>query len=144
MTAFRLARTCVGVLLIRRHNPSCALSSTVRNRTLSTPRQTRTPSDRVPFHSTSSPTPGYAGTSFSDPDRTDLFYHLLNSQTEHPFPGRPRVFAVSFLGHPPSTPDSETIIGWLPAVEAGTGQHVGLHDFKENREALPFIRILLV
>jgi len=42
---------------------------------------------------------------------------------------------LSFLSSPPPTPDSCTIIGWLPAEsssELSQDQEAGLNDFKEN------------
>ncbi|KAI0795747.1 hypothetical protein C8Q75DRAFT_712104 [Abortiporus biennis] len=73
-------------------------------------------------------------TSFADPERPDLFYHLFytpsTSTTNHaPTP----IFALSFLNETPSRIDSKTIIGWLPA-ETSTGEEgdAGLNDFQEN------------
>ncbi|KAK0485029.1 hypothetical protein IW261DRAFT_1394538 [Armillaria novae-zelandiae] len=65
--------------------------------------------------------------SFSDPTRPDLFYHLI-----YPNSGSEPIFAVSFLPYAPLTPDSPTIIGWLPAQ--GTGEESGLNDFTENHK----------
>ncbi|KAI1786927.1 hypothetical protein LXA43DRAFT_975521 [Ganoderma leucocontextum] len=73
--------------------------------------------------------------SFADPDRADLFYHLFTPPTSlssaHP------VFALSFLPTPPPSVASSSVIGWLPA--SGEGEGAGLNDFVENdsfREAL--------
>ncbi|TFL03882.1 hypothetical protein BDV98DRAFT_544371 [Pterulicium gracile] len=68
-------------------------------------------------------------TSFPDPTRPDLFYHLLTPQTHHDVPS-PR-FGLSFLSSAPKTALSATIIGWLPA---GGDVEPGLDDFKENSE----------
>jgi hypothetical protein len=68
-------------------------------------------------------------TSFSDPVRPDIFYHLVH---------RPRSdvpsFALSFLPTPPPSADSVTIIGWLPASTEGQDGEAGLNDFEENSE----------
>lgn len=43
------------------------------------------------------------------------------------------VYAVSFLTQPPPTPDSCSVIGWLPAETAGDADaEAGLNDFVEN------------
>ncbi|KAH7904705.1 hypothetical protein BJ138DRAFT_1166100 [Hygrophoropsis aurantiaca] len=65
----------------------------------------------------------------SDPNRPDLFYHLVSL----PSSSSP-AYALSFLKEPPPTPDSSTIIGWLPAETEGNGQdqEAGLNDFQEN------------
>ncbi|KAK0205105.1 hypothetical protein DFS33DRAFT_733203 [Desarmillaria ectypa] len=65
--------------------------------------------------------------SFSDPTRPDLFYHLI-----YPNSASPPIFAISFLPRAPPTPDSPTIIGWLPAQ--GAGEEAGLNDFTENHK----------
>ena len=70
-------------------------------------------------------------TSFADPTRPDLFYHLLHPPT--PFSSSLPMFALSFLPAPPPIPDSCTIIGWLPAATEGADGEAGLNDFKENR-----------
>ena len=73
-------------------------------------------------------------TSFSDPERPDLYYHLIRPPT--PVSRIQPAFALSFLPTPPKIVDSSTIIGWLPAVqeEQGNGEEAGLNDFKENGE----------
>jgi hypothetical protein len=74
-----------------------------------------------------------ASQALSDPSRPDLFYHLVGPPS--PLSSSRPVFAVSFLSAPPTTPESSTILGWLPATtDAHAQQHVGLSDFKENRE----------
>lgn len=70
-------------------------------------------------------------TTFSDPDRADLWYHLSEPPT--PASGTHRVFAVSLISTPPPTPSSATIIGWLPAEHQSGQQEAGLNDFVENR-----------
>ncbi|KAF8352066.1 hypothetical protein F5887DRAFT_933792 [Amanita rubescens] len=90
-------------------------------------------------HSNSlSPSPESSGqTSFSDPERPDLYYHLVDPPT--PVSASQPAFALSFLSTRPKTADSSSIIGWLPAVSGQGQQEAGLNDFKENakfREAL--------
>jgi hypothetical protein len=62
---------------------------------------------------------------FSDPSRSDLYYHFLTSE--------PPVFALSFLSSPPPDYNSPSVIGWLPAQTLGEEDEAGLNDFKENR-----------
>lgn len=82
-------------------------------------------------------------TSFPDPSRGDLFYHLIQGPT--PVSNNSPAFAVSFLPDLPSHPNSSTVIGWLPGqtirpAEAEESEQsgqpmeeeAGLHDFKEN------------
>ncbi|KZT28190.1 hypothetical protein NEOLEDRAFT_1087166 [Neolentinus lepideus HHB14362 ss-1] len=75
---------------------------------------------------TSQPT----STSFSDPIRPDLFYHLLHPP--NPLSRAVPAFALSFLSNRPPTPISSTIIGWLPAQAPGEEAEAGLNDFTEN------------
>ncbi|KAF9467162.1 hypothetical protein BDZ94DRAFT_1249729 [Collybia nuda] len=86
------------------------------------PRTTLHPTSRAPLSSQS--------TSFADPNRPDLFYHLVDPPT--PSSSSSPSFAVSFLSSPPSTSDSRTIIGWLPAQSRRSDEGAGLNDFKEN------------
>ena len=78
-------------------------------------------------------TPGSA-TIFPDPDRPDLFYHLVDPPSalsrSHP------VFALSFLSDPLPTSDSCAVIGWLPAAAEAEAQEAGLNDFRENSACL--------
>ncbi|KAE9405505.1 hypothetical protein BT96DRAFT_876512 [Gymnopus androsaceus JB14] len=68
---------------------------------------------------------------FSDPTRAGLFYHYLAPPT--PVSPAVPVYALSFLPSPPSSADSNTIIGWLPAGTDSNGEEgAGLNDFKEN------------
>lgn len=69
-------------------------------------------------------------TTFSDPERSELFYHLLNppNSISNEYP----VYAVSFLPYPPPTPASATILGWLPAQNSTQNSESGLNDFVEN------------
>ncbi|KAH9934145.1 uncharacterized protein B0H18DRAFT_1114891 [Fomitopsis serialis] len=70
-------------------------------------------------------------TSFPDPERPDLFYHLFEppSDVSHTAP----VFALSFLSTPPPSVRSCTVIGWLPAsTPRGKEEDAGLNDFVEN------------
>ena len=79
-----------------------------------------------------------SGTSFPDPTRPDIFYHLIN-------PPNPRskhhpAFAISFLSSPPPSPDSRTILGWLHAATAAESDSgAGLNDFLENSAFLQVI-----
>lgn len=78
-----------------------------------------------------------SATSFADPSRPDLFYHLVDPPT--PASSSVPAFALSFISSPPPTSDSATIIGWLPAQTSGDqskGQGAGLNDFRENRRNL--------
>ena len=79
-----------------------------------------------------------SSTSFADPDRSELYYHLIHppSSVSDVTP----VFALSFLPHAPRTADSASVIGWLPALE---GEEAGLNDFKENRTYVHHIATLL-
>ncbi|KIM92261.1 hypothetical protein PILCRDRAFT_810317 [Piloderma croceum F 1598] len=65
-----------------------------------------------------------------DPNRPDLFYHLLAPPT--PMSSSLPAFGLSFISKPPYSADSSVIIGWLPAASEGEGQEAGLNDFKEN------------
>ena len=69
-----------------------------------------------------------------DPNRPDLFYHLLSPPT--PVSSSLPAFGLSFISKPPHSADSSVIIGWLPAASEGEGQEAGLNDFKENRESI--------
>jgi len=69
-------------------------------------------------------------TTFADPSRQDLFYHLISPPT--PLSTSRPAFAISFLESPPSSSESSTILGWLPAEAEGQEQEAGLNDFKEN------------
>lgn len=71
-------------------------------------------------------------TSFADPSRPDLFYHLVDPPT--PASSSIPSFALSFLSSAPATSNSRTIIGWLPAQSKGSNEGAGLNDFKENRK----------
>jgi len=71
----------------------------------------------------------------ADPERPDLFYHLLEpssavSATNH-------VFGLSFLNALRSKDNvrSPQIIGYLPASEDGHAVKAGLNDFRENRKS---------
>ena len=78
--------------------------------------------------------------SFSDPQRPDLFYHFVHPPT--PLSASLPAFALSFLPRTPPTPESSTVIGWLPAQTYATDTPeppvakrggAGLNDFRENR-----------
>ncbi|KAG2108448.1 uncharacterized protein F5147DRAFT_576694 [Suillus discolor] len=70
----------------------------------------------------------------SDPSRPDLFYHPVS------LPMVGSAYAVSFLTQPPPTPDSCSVVGWLPAETAGKADaEAGLNDFVEN----PKFRVIM-
>ncbi len=73
-------------------------------------------------------------TSFPDPDRPDLFYHLFSPPT--PLSSTSPVFAVSLLSEPPALAESKTVLGWLPAEAPGEEGEAGLNDFVQNRMSL--------
>jgi hypothetical protein len=72
-------------------------------------------------------------TTFEDPSRKGLFYHLVQPPT--PLSDTRPVFAVSLLADapPPSSSESSTVLGWLPAETPGGDHDAGLNDFVENR-----------
>ena len=77
-----------------------------------------------------------------DPNRSDLFYHVVNPPT--PLSKTLPAFAISFLHHSPPRLDSSTVLGWLPAETYMTGSpdadyqnketSASLRDFVGNRE----------
>jgi hypothetical protein len=81
---------------------------------------------------------------FPDPNRPDLFYHVVNPPT--PLSKSLPAYALSFLNHTPPRVDSSTVLGWLPAetymTDSPDMDHVhqtretsaGLRDFVSNRE----------
>ncbi|KAI0290751.1 hypothetical protein B0F90DRAFT_1783501 [Multifurca ochricompacta] len=76
-------------------------------------------------------------TTFEDPSRRGLFYHLVPPPT--PLSDTRPVFAVSFLADPPPFSESTTILGWLPAETPGDDHEAGLNDFMENSRFLPLL-----
>jgi hypothetical protein len=70
-------------------------------------------------------------TTFEDPSRKGLFYHLVPPPT--PLSATRPVFAVSLLADAPPSPESSTALGWLPAETPGDDGNAGLNDFVENR-----------
>ena len=70
-------------------------------------------------------------TSFEDPSRTGLFYHLVPPPT--PLSDSRPAFALSLLADPPPSSESSTVLGWLPAETPGDDRVAGLNDFVENR-----------
>jgi hypothetical protein len=70
-------------------------------------------------------------TTFEDPSRKGLFYHLVHPPT--PLSDTHPVFAVSLLPDPPPLSESCTVLGWLPAETPGDDREAGLNDFLENR-----------
>jgi hypothetical protein len=82
-------------------------------------------------------------TVFPDPNRPDLFYHLVHAPT--PVSRTLPAYAVSFLKATPPSVNSAAILGWLPAQTHASGsdealggkeQTSALNDFKENRESV--------
>lgn len=77
-------------------------------------------------------------TVFPDPNRPDLFYHLVNAPT--PVSQTLPAYAISFSNETPPSVNSATILGWLPAqthASEGSGakeQTSALNDFRENRK----------
>lgn len=69
--------------------------------------------------------------SFEDPSRKGLFYHLVLPPT--PLSDTRPVFAVSLLADPPPFSESSTVLGWLPAETPGDDHEAGLNDFVQNR-----------
>ncbi|KAK7042436.1 hypothetical protein R3P38DRAFT_2511607 [Favolaschia claudopus] len=67
--------------------------------------------------------------SFTDPNRPDLHYHLVNPPT--PLSKDAPAFALSFVVESPSR---STVLGWLPAATTGNDHEAGLNDFVENPE----------
>lgn len=73
-------------------------------------------------------------TPIADPDRPDLFYHLVSFPHPVDSSSSATAYALSFLPTPPPSSNSATVIGWLPAITEGTSRDIeaGLHDFVEN------------
>lgn len=80
-------------------------------------------------------------TSFSDPERPGLYYHLFEPPTS--VSSTSPVFAISFLPGAPLVAESKTVLGWLPAQTFGGDGEAGLNDFRQNRERLAILLILL-
>ncbi|KAH9973962.1 hypothetical protein BGW80DRAFT_1436942 [Lactifluus volemus] len=80
---------------------------------------------------------GTASTTFEDPSRKGLFYHLVHPPT--PLSNTHPVFAVSLLPDPPPLSESSTVLGWLPAETPGDDREAGLNDFLENPRFLPLL-----
>lgn len=87
-------------------------------------------------------------TVFPDPNRPDLFYHLVHAPT--PVSNTLPAFALTFLDDSPPTADSSTVIGWLPAQTYGTDastqqgdppaeRTASLQVFVQNGELLPIL-----
>jgi hypothetical protein len=70
-------------------------------------------------------------TTFEDPLRKGLFFHLVPPPT--PLSATRPVFAVSLLADPPPFSESSTVLGWLPAETPGDDREAGLNDFVQNR-----------
>jgi hypothetical protein len=113
------------------------LPSTRRVRLARRPQpSSRPPLSESPRHFTSSsaralPSSHSPSTTFEDPSRKGLFYHLVPPPT--PLSATRHVFAVSLLAHAPPSAKSSTVLGWLPAETPGNDRDAGLNDFVENR-----------
>jgi hypothetical protein len=95
---------------------------------------------RQPRRKYTSDSPSRLPSTFSDPNRPDLFYHHL--PPPNPLSRDVPAFAVSFLDEPPPIPNSGTIVGWLPAASETSGKQASLSDFKENRKHFFFFFFL--
>ena len=80
-------------------------------------------------------------TTFEDPSRKGLHYHLVSPPT--PLSNTRPVFAVSLLADAPPSPRSSTVLGWLPAETPADDRDAGLNDFVENRAPPPFVPLYL-
>ncbi|KAJ7151458.1 hypothetical protein C8R43DRAFT_1005251 [Mycena crocata] len=110
--------------------PRASFSKTPRSTSRYAPPHSDSRQQRHSYSTTSS------STSFADPTRADLHYHLVDPPT--PLSSNLPAFALSFLPSPPST-STRTVVGWLPAATAGSDDEAGLNDFREN----PEFRVLL-
>lgn len=90
-------------------------------------------------------------TVFPDPNRPDLFYHLVHAPT--PVSQTLPAYAISFSEATPPSVNSATILGWLPAQTHASGsegssgdkeQTSALNDFKGNRKSAYFHSLLLL
>lgn len=90
---------------------------------------TSSPAHALPSDRPSAEIP--TSTTFEDPSRKGLFYHLVPPPT--PLSDTRPVFAVSLLADAPPSPESSTVLGWLPAQTPGDDRDAGLNDFVENR-----------
>jgi hypothetical protein len=115
----------------RPHTPLLTLASHVeRLAPPHTPRHfTSSPVHALPSDGPSPEVP--TSTTFEDPSRKGLFYHLVLPPT--PLSATRPVFAVSLLADAPPSPESSTVLGWLPAETPGDDSNAGLNDFVENR-----------
>ncbi|KAI0278720.1 hypothetical protein BGY98DRAFT_972764, partial [Russula aff. rugulosa BPL654] len=118
-------------LLRRPQSPLLALASHVER--LAPPHTLRyftsSPVHALPSDGPSPEIP--TSTTFEDPARKGLFYHLVPPPT--PLSATRPVFTVSFLADAPPSPESSTVLGWLPAETPGDDCNAGLNDFVENR-----------
>ncbi|KAI0289958.1 hypothetical protein BC826DRAFT_1029189 [Russula brevipes] len=87
--------------------------------------------------SCSPPSSSLQTTTFEDPSRSGLFYHLVSPPT--PLSDTHPVFAISLLPDPPPSSESSTVLGWLPAETPGDDRDAGLNDFVENPRFLPLL-----
>jgi len=118
--------------------PLLALASHVeRHAPPHSPRHfTSSPVHALPSEDESSPEIP-TSTTFEDPSRKGLFYHLVPPPT--PLSDTRPVFAVSLLADAPPSPESSTVLGWLPAQTHGDNRDAGLNDFVENPRFLPLL-----
>jgi len=77
---------------------------------------------------------------FPDPNRPDLFYHVVNPPT--PISKSLPAFAISFLHHSPPRVDSSTVLGWLPAETYMTDSPntPGMDHAHQNKESSTGLR----
>ena len=117
----------------RPQSPLLTLASHVERERLAPPHSPRhftsSPVRALPSNGASPEIP--TNTTFEDPSRKGLFYHLVPPPT--PLSATRPVFAVSLLADTPPSPESSTVLGWLPAETPGDDCNAGLNDFVENR-----------
>jgi hypothetical protein len=119
--------------LRRRPQPPLLTSSHVERLGLAPPHSLRhfTSSPVHALPSAKPPPEIPTSTTFEDPSRKGLFYHLVPPPT--PLSATRHAFAVSLLADAPPSPESSTVLGWLPAETPGDDCNAGLNDFVENR-----------
>ncbi|KAK7461109.1 hypothetical protein VKT23_009035 [Stygiomarasmius scandens] len=127
----RCSRKLSSITVTRTYNKP-ATQNTCQRATFSrlTPVNFSAPGRRFLSSPSAEPSSPADSTSFPDPSRPDLFYHLIYPPS--PLSDILPVYALSFLPDSPPKPDSASIIGWLPAQAEGNDNEAGLNDFKEN------------
>ena len=131
-SAFRgvLAKHGTGAFFLASHRHACLRRLPLRSSTLSGHEQRPRLLSVRHFSSTWSLKDQDQITTFEDPSRKGLFYHLVPPPT--PLSDTRSVFAVSFLSDPPPFSESSTVLGWLPAETPGDDHEAGLNDFVQN------------